>query len=146
MRQAVIRCGIVGVGFLLLASIGAKGQDTEATRASLQGFDGIQVVVEALDRDAERDGLTHSQIRTDVELRLRRGGVRLLTDQEHRSAPGRPWLYVHVSIVKGLNTPVYAVAIAVELYQDVYLARDPRGPISAVTWSLPLRAGQTSGR
>jgi hypothetical protein len=74
---------------LLLASTGAQGGDTEGERATLRGLDGVQVVVEDLQPDVERNGLTRQQLQTDVELRLRKAGIRVLTEQELDRAPGQ---------------------------------------------------------
>jgi hypothetical protein len=49
---------------------------------ALRGLKGVHVLVEKLDPDAERLGLTTAQIQADVELRLRKGGVRVLTEEE----------------------------------------------------------------
>ena len=103
MRQAVIRCGIVGMGFLLLTISSAKGIDTEATRATLQGLKGVHVVVEDLDPDVERDGLTQKQFRTDVELRLRKGGIRVLTREQRRTTPGHPYLVAGATLGSPAN-------------------------------------------
>jgi hypothetical protein len=125
MRQAGIRCLIVGVGFLLVASSGAKGIDRETISATLRGLEGVEVIVEEMDSDVERAGLTRNQIQTDVDLRLRKAGIRVLTRQERQSMPGHPWLYVRVSTRKSTHVELYGVSIGVELNQSVYLARDP---------------------
>jgi hypothetical protein len=125
MREAVVRCVIVGVSFLLLASSGAQGFDTETTRATLRGLEGVHVVVEALKAEAERDGLTRTQIQTDVELRLRKAGIRVFTQQEVVHIPGQPWLYVRVGTLKHPGLELYVDSIDVELRQWVYLARHP---------------------
>ena len=80
-----------------------------------------------MDPVAERDGLTRSQLRTDVELRLRRAGVTVgptLTGH----------LYVNVDTVKSDNGQTYAYNILVQYMQPVVLARDPKASIFATTW------------
>jgi hypothetical protein len=62
MRQAGIRCLVVGVGFLLVASSGAKGIDRERISTTLLGLEGMEVVVGEMDTDVERAGLTRNQM------------------------------------------------------------------------------------
>jgi hypothetical protein len=123
------------LALLLLTSPAAQGLDAKSTRATLRGLNGVQVVVEDLEPDVERDGLTMQQILTDVELRLRKSGIRVLTEQERFNAPGQPWLYVRVSTYRHSDISAYSVATLVELYQDTSLARNPDLAIAAVTWS-----------
>jgi hypothetical protein len=111
---------------------------TEMDRKSLGGLQGIGVVVEDLQPDAERDGLTKSQIKTDVELKLRQAGIRVLTIEESFKVPGSPYLYVNVNTSKNdvlygaFST--YAFSLQVVLKQDVTLARDSDLKVSATTW------------
>ena len=100
---------------------------------TLHGLQGVGVVVERLDPDAERDGLTQEQIWTEVGLRLRTAGIRVLTREEWLKTPGLPYLYVRVATRK---TPhdFYAIAIHVELWQAVLLVRDPTSATIAPTW------------
>src|SRR5262245_50071404 len=98
------------LALLLVTSTGAQGVDTEEDRASLRGLHGVRVVVEAMEPNIERDGLTRQQILTDVELRLRKSGIRVLTREERQRAPGQPWLYVRVSTRQSPHG-LYAVSI-----------------------------------
>jgi hypothetical protein len=144
MRQAIVRCVIVGIGSLLLASSGAKGIDTEESRATLRGLQGVWVIVDNLGLDVEQAGLTQNQIQTDVELRLRKAGIRILTRQETLSIPGRPWLYVGVETHESRGRPgLYPFVLSLELWQLVYLARDPNVATQAPTWSHKSILGMT---
>ena len=68
---------IVRLAALLLigSNAGLMALDTTEERATLCGIKTIDVVVEELRTDEIRDGLTKDQIRTDVELRLKKAGV-----------------------------------------------------------------------
>jgi hypothetical protein len=107
-------------------------------RKSLRGLHGIGGVVEALQPDAERDGLTKSQIKTDVELKLRQAGMHVLTTAESFTVPGSPYLYINLNTTKNdvlygaLST--YAFSLQVALKQDVRLTRDSDLQGSAPTW------------
>jgi hypothetical protein len=87
----------------------------------------VEVVVEAMDPVAERDGLTRAQLQTEVERRLRQAGIAVgptLTGH----------LYVNVDTVKSDHGQTYAYNVLVEYMQQVMLARDPTASIFATTW------------
>jgi len=127
---------------LLLAASAAAAQDSENNRQSLKGLKGVYVLVEPLEAEVERDGLNQTSIQTDVELRLRQAGIKVLTEGERLAAPGSPFLYVLVNAKSG--SP-YAFSIDVEFCQGVRLDRDPSMQIiGATTWSV--RAVGTAGR
>jgi len=112
---------------LLLPAATAWGQDSAAQRATLKGIAIVEVVVEAMDPVAEGDGLTRSQLRTDVELRLRQAAITVgptLTGH----------LYVNVDTEKSDHGQTYAYNVSVQYIQQVVLARDPTAPIFATTW------------
>lgn len=72
------------IELVLLLVCGQFGQamasDSKADRDTLRGIKTIQVVVLDISADAIKDGLTVQQIRTDVELRLRKAGVVVVDD------------------------------------------------------------------
>jgi len=111
---------------------------TEMDRKSLRGLKGIAVVVEALQPEAERDGLTKSQIQTDSELKLRQAGIRVLPTEESFKVPGSPYLYMNINTTKNdvlygaFSTYVFSLQVA--LKQDVTLTRDSDLKGSATTW------------
>jgi hypothetical protein len=117
---------VVGISLLLLP-VSAWGQSSAAQRATLKGINTVEVVVEAIDPVAEQDGLTRSQLQTDIEERLRQAGITVgptLTGH----------LYVNVDTVKGDRGQTYAYNVSVQYVQQVVLARDPKAPIFAPTW------------
>jgi hypothetical protein len=117
---------VVGISLLLLPA-SAWGQGSTAQRATLKGINTVEVVVEAIDPAAEQDGLTRSQLQTDVEGRLRQAGIVVgptLTGH----------LYVNVDTVKGEHGHTYAYNVSVQYVQQLALARDPKVPIFAPTW------------
>jgi len=117
---------VVGISLLLLP-VSAWGQGSAAQGATLRGVNIVEVVIEAIDPVAEQDGLTRSQLQTDVEERLRRAGITVgptLTGH----------LYVNVDTVKGDHGQAYAYNVSVQYVQQVALPRDPKAPIFAPTW------------
>jgi hypothetical protein len=120
---------------LLLAARVATAGDDELSRPSLKGLKGVYVLVESLQAEAERSGLSQTSIQTDVELKLRQAGITVLTQAEMLEAPGGPHLYISVNTQSSQSGLLYAYSIRVALCQDVRLDRDPSIRIfSATTW------------
>ena len=65
-------------GIIGLSGGSSWAVDSEQSRASMRGIEGVGVVVESLDPEVERAGLTKHQLQTDVELQLRKAGIRVL--------------------------------------------------------------------
>jgi hypothetical protein len=103
----------------------------ERERRNLEGLPGVWVLVENIAREAERDGLTTTQLQTDVELRLRKAGIQVLTTEAWRTTLGSPSLDVNIHLMK--DYPTYIYHIHIKLDQDVFLARD-RSLWFATTW------------
>lgn len=93
-----------------------------ANQKALVGLKGIGVLVEYMQPQAERLGLTRDQIRTDVELRLRKAGIKVLTEKEYSEVPGQPWLYVNINTAMGTLPGICAYSIKVDLEETVTLA------------------------
>jgi hypothetical protein len=124
-------CSLAAV--LVLVGMGtAWPSDTKRDRETLKGLKAIAVVVEDLKPEAERDGITQSQLQTDVELRLRQLGV--LVDTESLE-----YLYVHVRAIKTTGVSGYAYSALAEVRQPVMVARTGQG-VFAATWSQELLA------
>jgi hypothetical protein len=102
---------------------------------TLKGLRGVYVLVEPLKPEVEKY-LTIQQLQTDVELRLRQNGIRVLSEQEWLSAPGSPYLYVNVNIVVGEMSRLPAYSILLLLNQKVFLARDITKFCVASTWNI----------
>jgi len=110
-------------GSIGLAGIGCWAGDSETARATLRGVEGVQVVIEDLGPEVERAGLTKQQFQTDVELRLRKAGIRVLTKEERLRTPGYPYLYINVNTMLHSDRPA-VFSIEVELRQVASLETD----------------------
>lgn len=121
---------VLVVGFVSPALAG----DHPGERESLAGLAGVYVIVEAMGAAVEREGLSRSTLQTDVEVKLRQAGIRVLTETEWVVAPGAPYLYLRVATVRAGELSLYAVAILLHFHQDVLLARTPTRALSAPTW------------
>ncbi len=101
-------------------------------RENLKGLQGVFVLVEGIDKDAQNAGLSEDTIQTDVELRLRLAGIKVLTEAECLKTPGYPYLYVNLNATNRANSLIYSIGI--DLNQRVTLARDPSTVTHASTW------------
>jgi hypothetical protein len=99
--------------------------DSEVDRQTLAGITAVKVVIEDLPPDALNLGLIRESIQTDVELKLRLAGMRIVTF-------GSTYLYVNVN----LSLDARASSVHVELNQMVTLLRDPTVMIQEPTWSV----------
>lgn len=90
-------------------------------QTSLVGLKGINVLVEDMNPQAERLGLTTAEIQKDVELRLRKAGIRILTEKESSEMPGIHYLLVRVNTYIRSGSPLCAFNIRVLVKQTVTL-------------------------
>ncbi len=131
---------------LLLVAFGAPALagDHELNRATLKGLSGVCVFVIDLEPTAQAAGFDSELLRTDVELRLRMAGVRVLNDRDLLDTPAAPCLYVTLNPLHSRADESQAFGIVLELSQLVRLQRDSGAPLAiASTWSITAtRVGQ----
>jgi len=131
------------IGVLLAFVVGpALGQEYIATSVDrwkiLRGLPGVEVVVEDMEPDAERDGLRKSVLQTAVELRLRSNGIKVLTQEDAIAAtPRMAYLYVKVTAYKN-SDGLYAFSPRVELKEVAFLHSNPPMLTPASTWQAFL--------
>ena len=112
-------------------------QETPTTAATLRGLTGVDVVVEGVptEPDVEEAGLGSSAVQEDIESQLREGSIRVLSDEEWQAAPGRPWLFVRVQMLRPQAARrAFVYVISLDLMQQVGLARDPGIDAVGMTW------------
>jgi hypothetical protein len=112
----------------------------EPFRATLVGLQSLNVQVEPVNADAERDGLCREDLQEDVESALREAGFTVL-DQARLFADtvGTPFLHLDVMTVRLDGR--YAYSIRLELWQAVRLERAERIRALAMTWNTPQIVG-----
>ncbi len=124
---------VLGTAVLLLTALptvsrSASPEDVSESRATLKGVKAVAVLVEKLDPDVEKDGLTRDQLQADVETRLRKAGITV------NPSTGES-LRVTVKPMKH-GAGLYAYAVRVEFHQRVRLSRDSKITASVPTWSV----------
>ena len=141
--------GFLGVVFILL-SVHGRADELEELRAAgglsstpFRGMEAVAVAVIPLGKDVEADGLTSDQLRRDVELRLRKAGIRVLSETELKEKPLTPVLYVHARIMKGKGRTqgLYLYHLLLTLIEPVRLVRNPAIATSASTWESKSSIG-----
>jgi hypothetical protein len=132
MRRIPDSSKVVAVLVIISTLCGSRsfGQGTSVDLGvnTLKGINGVQVLVEDLSDSAKALGLERETIQTDVELKLRLAGMRVLSEEEGNNTPGNPSLYVNVRVVRS------AAAVAVELKQSVRSVRNGELTLGT-TWS-----------
>jgi hypothetical protein len=133
MSRPILRAAIL----LMATAVGAtlQAQDN-AHDDTLKGIKGVGVVVEDLRSDIEAAGLHEADVRTDVELKLRLAGIKVLTNGGALKQPGFPQLYINVNMMmgQGLASGIVAYHLSVALKQGVILARDSSINTWISTW------------
>ena len=104
-------------------------------RDVLAGLQGMGVVVEKLDDGSKEAGLTREQIQTDVELKLRLAGIKVLSREKYGTMKSGAYLYVQVNAIKMRNFLACSCNVSVSLIEIVHLARDPAISVYAETWN-----------
>ena len=114
--------------------------DNEVTRSTLRGIKGVYVIVDSLTPEIEKSGLIVDLLKTDVELKLRLAGIKVLSNEEFHAGPAGiiPILGVTPTIMK--STTIYIYNIGIMLNQGVILLRQQEDlKVSiAITWSHGL--------
>jgi hypothetical protein len=105
-----------------------KGRDT------LVGLPSVHVFVEELNPEVEKYGLTRQLLQTDVELQLRRYGIKVISKEEMLRTKGMPVLHINLNCV--IRDPSAAISIEVKLQEIAFLTT--RYPVmaclDATTW------------
>ena len=115
--------------------------DSEETRLTLTGIQGVYVIVEEMQPNiqkyAVKPGLTKEQLQKDIELRLKEKGIKTLSRDEWVKTPGKPILHVSVNTHE-TEKYQYAYDIKMELQQVVKMEANPKINALAATWSMNM--------
>lgn len=133
------RVGAAGAGAMLLLALLATlavAIDTPNERITLVGLTGVHVVFDDIGEAGERHGVRRVRLQPEVEARLQRAGLRVLSPAEALVSAGRPTLHVRV-IVRPLPevADLYLYSVDLTMRQKVRLGRDRTLDSYAVTWS-----------
>ncbi len=128
---------------LFLNGFGKSGfaEDSNVSRATLAGIQGVQIIVEEmqpnLKKYAGRIGPNAEQMKREIETRLHDRGIRVVYGGDWLKVPGRPVLYINVNTHE-TEKYWYAYDVKLELRQIVYLETSPKTRTLADTWSINM--------
>jgi hypothetical protein len=131
---------VIVLGALALSSH-AWAHFSAAERELLRGLDGLRLAVERIKPEIERDGLFRDILLTDMELRLRMAGIKVLSEEEAESKPDAPCLYLYVDAMKCSLGYVYTLRLS--LKEPVKLTRNNM-KVSATVLRVPGELGITA--
>lgn len=115
-------------------------QSIDLGRESLRGLKGVRVEIIYVDpvlKNAEYS-LTTTQLKSHIELLLRKTGIYVLKEEELLETPGYPILGITIRAVPMPKKVrfMYPFSIQLVLQQEVILTRKPNSkPINAITWA-----------
>jgi len=139
MRRRLIPICIMTMFLIGFTSPSVRAQDPDG----LKGINAVYVIVEDVPEAAKKLGLTTESIQTDVELKLLLAGMSVTTLADGHKLPGRPHVYVRVTLTKGAEV----ASIQVDLEQDAVLDRNAEHALSVMTWDTDyLLANPTAQR
>jgi len=103
---------LLGVWMSLVVSTGADAYITHGEEEVLSGLETVCIKVERLKAEIEADGLFTSTLQSDVELKLRLAGIKVLSEEQCRENPNFPYLYLFVDAFKHSEGYVYRVQLS----------------------------------
>ena len=92
---------LLAVACLLVFASPIQGQPyTESMTLTLQGINGLEVIVEDVDDDAKEGGLSLENLRIYVEMRLRQARITILDQSETAEDARQAYFYVAINVKK----------------------------------------------
>jgi len=102
--------------------------DAPLDRATLRGLTAVNVVLDKLDPELEKQGLTRNDLQARLEGRLQDAHIKL--DQN-----ATDFVALRVTSVKGNRGP-FGLSLTIAVYQPVTLTRDKNLKTAAATWEV----------
>ena len=121
-KHFILMVGLAMAFSLARSNSSVFAADTE--RESLRGLNGVYIFIDDLSPNLERAGLSKNQIQTDVELKLRLAGIKVLTREEWKKEKGVPYISVVIDASPQRQKEPFPVFIMVRLQQGVRLYRN----------------------
>ena len=113
---------------LLLPPASRAAGDAPIDRATLRGLKAVGVVIDALDDEVQKAGVTRDALITRLLSRLQKDGVRI-------DPSANEFLGVRITSVRNGRGPL-ALAMSFGLYQPVILSRNKDIHTTTQTWEI----------
>ena len=111
----------------LALPLGGAG-DAPLDRATLRGVTAVNVVMDPVDPEIQKEGVTMDGLRTRLEERLRDAGIQIDT-------ASTAFVALRLRSVRAARGP-FAITMTIGLYQPVTLVRDPKVKTATSTWEV----------
>jgi hypothetical protein len=138
-RYTIMAVLVLFVSSLMISTY-SFSQGDQAEMNTLKGLKGIGVSVEDIDADAAADGLNKQKLLTVITQKLKKSGVKVLTDQEVGTISGQPKLVLSINSTKQPG-PIYLFTATLDLTQIVLLERNPGLTAVSPTWTVLTTGG-----
>jgi hypothetical protein len=123
--------------FVLLPALAFSlggASDGALDRATLRGVTAVNVVIDPVGPDVEKEGATAGALRSRIEDRLRASGIRV-------DSASHEFVALRLTSVRAAKGPLpgrqpFAIAVSIGLYQPVTLARDSNVKTATQTWEV----------
>jgi len=112
----------------------ARAADDTSGRNTLKGLTGVHVIIDGIREEQKRAGFDQATFQTDVELKLRMAGIKVLTEDEWLKSKGMPLLDVTINALHTQRGEIAPYSLGLELAQAANLSRNG-APALVVTWS-----------
>jgi hypothetical protein len=106
----------------------AGAGDAVLDRATLRGVKAVNVVIDPISADIEREGATMDALRTRLESRLQEAGIKI-------DPASNEFVALRLTSVHAARGP-FAIAATIGFYQSVTLARDRNVKTATQTWEV----------
>ena len=108
----------------------ARGADDHY---GLRGISAVWLLIESLGPEEANIGLADDTVRTDVELRLKSAGLRVISPEEAKkiAVKDNTFLYVNVAVTSGGG----AATVLAQFGQAAYLLKNSLPIGTAFTWT-----------
>ncbi len=114
----------------------AHAMDSKLSRSTLTGLQRVGILVQSVGPNIAEEGISISQIKSDVELKLRTVGIEVFSNKnEFSSEKGHPFINVNINCLPEMDSGLYAYSVHVELVQNAFLERNNLILAPATTWS-----------
>jgi hypothetical protein len=130
-------------GALMCTQSSIRAQDDDLSRTTLRALSSVRVIA-AGSQWYPHHTVPLKQLATDIELRLRRAGLKISSSEDQLKAPGAVQLRLYVEVISkpSENYPYYLGRLEVTVSQAVQLKRDPTILTHVTTWSTGAGLGQ----
>ncbi len=126
---------LVAVAVMLLISPCVNAEYVSEQKETLRGIEGVGVLVEHLEPGIKQLGLTRKILQTDVELKLRLAGVKVLSLEESFKTLRGAILYLYINTIPIRSDVIFIYNASLHLKQFVNLRTKEDTSTYAVTWA-----------